>query len=142
MSGHGHSAAEARPGAWVEWPARLLMALLFLISGTGKLAAVGPTQAYMAAYGVPGLLLWPAAAFEIVSGVLLVAGLFLRPLSLLLAFWCLLTAVIFHTAFHDPIMLMMFLKNITMAGGFVLLARWGATGWTARAWLGRQRASA
>ena len=80
----------------------------------------------MAAYGVPGILLWPAAALEIGSGVLLLLGLGLRPLGVVLAGWCLLTAVIFHTAFADQNQMINFLKNLTMAGGFLLLAVRGA----------------
>lgn len=112
----------------LDLPARLLMALLFLASGIGKLTAVAATQTYMAAFGVPGLLLWPAAMLEIGSGLLLVVGLWLRPLGLLLSGWCLVTAAIFHTALGDPIQQVMLLKNTTMAGGFLLLARGGAPG--------------
>ena len=84
------------------------------------------TQAYMRAFGVPGVLVWPAAAWEIGGGVLLLIGLWTRPLALLLAGWCMLTAFIFHTAFAYQIMMMMFLKNMTMAGSFLLLAKTGA----------------
>ena len=113
---------------WVDAPARGLMSLLFLISGVGKLAAVIPTQAFMEHYGVPGVLIWPAAAWEIGGGILLLTGLWIRPLSILLAGWCLLTASIFHTAFGDPNQMVHFLKNMTMAGGFLILARAGAPG--------------
>src|SRR5579862_7608926 len=109
-------------------PARLLMSLLFLMSGIGKLTAVGPTQAYMAAFGVPVVLSWPAAAFEIASGALLIIGIGLRPLAILLAGWCLLTAAIFHTDWSDQTQQVMFLKNMTMAGGFLIMARMGSWG--------------
>jgi putative oxidoreductase len=112
---------------WVDAPARFLMSALFLISGIGKLTAVSATQGYMAAYGVPTVLLWPAAAFEVGSGALLLLGLWTRPLGVLLAGWCLLTAAIFHTAFADQNQLINFLKNLAMAGGFLLLARASAT---------------
>jgi putative oxidoreductase len=113
---------------WADAPARLLMSALFLLSGIGKLTAVSATQGYMAAYGVPAVLVWPAAAFEIGSGALLLLGLWTRPLGVLLAGWCLLTAAIFHTTFADQNQLINFLKNLAMAGGFLLLARAGATG--------------
>ncbi|MCJ2016667.1 DoxX family protein [Methylobacterium sp. E-065] len=106
------------------------MVALFLVSGIGKLTAVAATQGYMTAYGVPAMLVWPAAAFEIGAGVLLLLGLWTRPLGLCLAGWCLLTAAIFHTAFADQNQLINFLKNLTMAGGFLLLARAGATGFS------------
>ncbi|WP_279599358.1 DoxX family protein [Methylobacterium sp. E-065] len=107
-----------------------MMVALFLVSGIGKLTAVAATQGYMTAYGVPAMLVWPAAAFEIGAGVLLLLGLWTRPLGLCLAGWCLLTAAIFHTAFADQNQLINFLKNLTMAGGFLLLARAGATGFS------------
>ena len=126
----------------VDLPARLLMSVLFLLSGIGKLSAVGPTQHYMEAFGVPGVLLWPAAAFEISSGILLVIGLWNRPLSILLSGWCLLTAAIFHTAFSDQVQQVMFLKNLVMAGGFLLLAKHGAHDYALDAVRSRRRATA
>jgi putative oxidoreductase len=113
---------------WVDAPARVLMSLLFLFSGVSKLTGVTSTQAFMEHYSVPGVLIWPAAAWEIGGGILLLAGFWIRPLSILLAGWCLLTASMFHTAFGDPNQMVHFLKNMTMAGGFLILARAGAPG--------------
>jgi len=79
-------------------------------------------------YGVPGILIWPAAVFELGGGLMLLVGFKLRPLAFLLAGWCVLTAAIFHTAFSDQVQMIMFLKNMVMAGGFLLLARNGAPG--------------
>jgi putative oxidoreductase len=115
---------------YLDLPGRALMALIFLVSGVGKLAAVVATQGYMEAFGVPGVLVWPAAAWEIIGGGLLLIGLWTRPLSLLLAGWCFLTAFIFHMKWADPIQMIMFLKNMTMAGGFLLLASAGAPGFS------------
>jgi putative oxidoreductase len=115
---------------WVDAAARVLMSLLFLISGIGKLAATVEVQAYMQAYGVPPILVYPAAVWEIGAGVLLVIGLWVRPLSILLAGWCVLTAAIFHIAWSDQTQMIMFLKNMTMAGGFLIVARAGAPGFS------------
>ena len=82
----------------------------------------------MQAYGVPGLLVWPAAAWEYAAGALLLVGFCLRPVSVLLAGWCVLTAAIFHTKFSDLDQLMNFFKNMTMAGGFLVLAKHGSWG--------------
>ncbi|KAF2111180.1 hypothetical protein BDV96DRAFT_582716 [Lophiotrema nucula] len=73
----------------------------------------------MEAYGVPGSLIYPAAAFEIVSGVMLLVDRKTKHLGWLLAGWCILTAAIFHADFKDQTQLIMFLKNMTMAGGFL-----------------------
>jgi putative oxidoreductase len=89
--------------AWLEAPVRLMMALLFLVSATTKVMGTAAIQAYMQAYGVPEVLVWPAAAWEYAAGALLLAGFLVRPVSVLLAGWCLLTAAIFHTKFSDPI---------------------------------------
>ena len=115
---------------WADTPARVLMSALFLVSGTGKLAAVAAMQAAMTAHGIPAALLWPAAAFEIASAVLLLIGLWTRPLGVLLAGWCLLTAAIFHSHLADQDRLVHFLKNLAMAGGFLMLARAGTTGFS------------
>ena len=114
--------------AWIEALVRLLMALLFLVSATTKVTETAGIQAYMHAYGVAGILVWPAAAWEYGAGVLLALGLWLRPVSLLLAGWCVLTAVIFHTHFADLNQLMNFFKNTTMAAGFLMLAKSGSLG--------------
>lgn len=103
--------------------ARLLMALLFLVSGISKLGAVEKTQQYMEAYGVPGYLIWPAAALEINGGLLLVLGIHVRTVAIAFAMWCLLTAAIFHVELQDQTQQIMFLKNITMAGGFLVVAK-------------------
>jgi putative oxidoreductase len=123
----------------VDVAARVLMSLLFLASGVGKISAVANTQAYMQAYGVPGALIWPAAAYEIIAGVFLLIGLGIRPLALLLAGWCLLTAAIFHMAWADQVQQMMFLKNMTMAGGFLMLAKTGSWGMSVDAMLAPPR---
>jgi putative oxidoreductase len=102
---------------------RLAMALLFLVSATTKVTETTAIQVYMHAYGVPGMLVWPAACFECVVGLCLLLGYRSRPVALLLAGWCLLTALIFHRQFSDLDQLMNFFKNLTMAGGFLWLAR-------------------
>ncbi|MDB6159402.1 MAG: putative transrane DoxX family protein [Gammaproteobacteria bacterium] len=115
---------------YLDSPGRALMAFIFLVSGIGKLGSVIATQGYMEAFGVPGILIWPAAAWEILAGAFLLIGLWTRPLSLLLAGWCLLTAFIFHMKWADPMQLINFPKNMTMAGGFLLVARSGAPGFS------------
>jgi putative oxidoreductase len=102
--------------------AGLLMSILFLVSGIAKFSTVADTQAYMEAYGVPGEPIYPAAAFEISSGVAISAGLVPAVLCWLLAGWCILTAAIFHVDFGNQIQQIMFMKNLVMAGGFLVLA--------------------
>jgi len=114
---------------WLEAPVGVL-ALLFFVSATTKVTETAGIEGYMQAYGVPGILMWPAAAWEYIAGALLLVGLYLRQGSVLLAGWCVLTAVIFHTKFSDLDQLMNFFENMTTAGGFLILAKrgsWGAS---------------
>jgi putative oxidoreductase len=80
-----------------------------------------------------GTLVWPAACFEYAAGLCLLLGYWARPVAALLAGWCLLTALIFHRQFSDLDQLMNFFKNLTMAGGFL---------WVAKADPGRARVDA
>jgi putative oxidoreductase len=105
--------------------ARVLMALIFILSGLSKIGAADVVRSYMEAMGVPGLLLWPTIAFEIGAGALVALGYHTRVVALLLAGFCLLSAALFHRQFADQIQVIMFLKNVSMAGGFLLLAAVG-----------------
>ena len=106
------------------------MAAIFVLSAFGKLAAPAATAGYMQAFGLPGLLVWPTVAFELGTGLLLLAGLHTRPIALLLAGFSLATACIFHNQLADQIQMIMFLKNLAMTGGYLLLARHGAPGFS------------
>jgi putative oxidoreductase len=127
---------------WVEALLRLAVGLLFLVSATTKVTETAAIQAYMHAYGVPEILVWPAAIWEYAAGICFVIGYRIRPLAVLLAGWCLLTAVIFHTQFSDANQLMNFFKNVTMAGGFLLLAKGGSAGASVDAVLALHRQAA
>ena len=76
------------------------------------------------------------------AGALLLVGFHLRPVSVLLAGWCVLTALIFHTRFSDLDQLMNFFKNMTMAGGFLFIAKQGSWGGSVDAWLASRRQAA
>jgi putative oxidoreductase len=67
----------------------------------------------------------PTIAFEIGAGALVALGYRNRVVALLLAGFCLLSAAIFHHQFADQIQVIMFLKNVSMAGGFLMLAAAG-----------------
>ncbi|NNA42875.1 DoxX family protein [Pseudomonas lactis] len=107
---------------------RVLMALLFILSGVGKIDNPEAIRGYMEAMHLPAVLLWPSVVFEIGSGLLLIMGFKTRIVALLLAGYCIVTATIFHTQFSDQVQMAMFFKNVTMAGGFLLLAAVGAGG--------------
>lgn len=109
---------------------RILLAVLFLIAGFEKLTGYAGTQAYMTSMGVPGALLPLVIALELGGGALVVAGLWTRPIALALAAFTVLAALLFHANFADPMQKINFLKNLSIAGGFLLLAAHGAAAWS------------
>ena len=106
--------------------ARVLLSALFLLSGLGKLGTYAATAAYMSSLGVPGALLPVVIATEIVGAFAIILGWKTRIAASVLAGFTLLAAFIFHSRFSDQIQMIMFLKNVSIAGGLLLLAVHGA----------------
>jgi len=109
-----------------ELTGRLFLAALFLVSGLGKIAGYSGTVAYMSALGVPGALLPLVIVTEIAGAVAIVVGWNTRIVAFLLAGYSLLAALLFHRNFGDQIQMIMFLKNVSIAGGLLLLVANGA----------------
>jgi putative oxidoreductase len=106
---------------------RILLALIFIIAGAGKIADPAGTAGYMQSMGVPAILLWPTIALEVLGGIAIIVGFQTRLVAYALAIFTILAAAIFHSNFADPMQQMIFLKDIAIAGGFLLLASSGAT---------------
>jgi putative oxidoreductase len=100
---------------------RILLAVMFLLSGLGKLGAYSATAAYMTSAGVPGVLLPLVIITEVGGALAIVVGWKTRTVAVLLAGFCLLTAIAFHRNFADQNQMINFLKNLSIAGGFLLL---------------------
>ena len=112
---------------------RTLLASVFLLSGVTKIGAYEATQGYMNAMGVPGGLLPAVIAFEILAPLAVIAGFYARTSAFLLAGFSLLTALIFHFDFADQTQTVMFLKNVSIAGGLLLLTAAGPGAFSANA---------
>lgn len=106
---------------------RILLAVIFVWSGFGKLGNPAGTAAYMQAMGVPTILLWPTIALELLGGIAIIVGFQTRLVAYGLAAFSLLSAAIFHSNFADQMQMIKFFKNVAIAGGFLLLASSGAT---------------
>jgi putative oxidoreductase len=109
-----------------ELAGRILMSVLFILAGLGKISQYAGTQQYMAAMGVPGALLPFVIALELGGGLLLVAGFKTRFIALALAVFSIASAFLFHSNLADQTMFIMFFKNVAMAGGFLIIATHGA----------------
>jgi putative oxidoreductase len=107
---------------------RLLLALIFILSGLGKLGASEATQGYIASVGLPLPMLSYVIAIvvEVVGGLLLLVGYQTRIASLALAGFTLVAAVLFHSNFADQNQMIHFLKNISIIGGLLQVAAFGA----------------
>jgi len=108
---------------------RLLLAAIFLHEAWSKLTGYPAALAYMQAFGVPGQLLPFAIAVELGCGVLIVGGYHTRVAALLLAGFCLATAILFHSRLGDRNQLLHFEKDLAIAGGLLVLFARGAGAW-------------
>jgi putative oxidoreductase len=109
---------------------RLLLAAIFLHEAWSKFAAYLAALAYMQAFGVPGQLLPLAIAVELGCGLLILCGYHTRAAALVLAGFCLATAVLFHGKFGDRNQLLHFEKDLAIAGGLLVLFAHGAGAWS------------
>jgi putative oxidoreductase len=109
-----------------ELGGRVLLSSLFLLSGLGKIGAYSATAGYMASVGVPGVLLPLVIAIEVLGAAAIIAGWQTRIVAFLLAGFTLVSAVLFHNDFANQIQMVMFMKNVSIAGGFLLLVAHGA----------------
>ena len=122
--------SESNLSSVAELGGRVFLAAIFLISGLGKIGAYAGTAAYMASVGVPAVLLPLVIATEVLGGLAIVLGWKTRVVAFLLAGFTLLAALIFHSNFADQMQMIMFLKNIAIAGGFLLLVANGPGPWS------------
>ncbi|UFN59271.1 DoxX family protein [Microbulbifer celer] len=105
---------------------RILISVMFIVSGYNKIGGYAGTQEYMAAMGVPGFLLPLVILLELGGGLAILFGFFTRWVALAFALFCLASAWLFHNVPDDQTQQIMFMKNITIAGGFLILACAGA----------------
>ena len=105
---------------------RIFISLLFLINGYFKITNYDGTLEWMEGYNVPGILLIPAIILEFAASILIIVGYKTKIAAFLLAAFCMTTALIFHTDFSSQIQITSFLKNIALAGGFLLIVVNGA----------------
>lgn len=97
------------------------LSAIFILSAVNKIIAYEATAGYMASVGVPGQLLPAVIAFELIAPLAVLAGYRARLAALLLAGFSILTAFMFHFDFGDQILSIMFMKNVAIAGGFLMI---------------------
>ena len=108
---------------------RIFISSVFLLSGYNKIFNYGDTISWMEGFGIPGFLLWPAIVLEIIFPVLVIIGYRTKISAILLSIFCIATALIFHFDFANQMQTIAFLKNLGLAGGFLIIAAHGPKDW-------------
>ena len=120
---------------------RMLLALIFIISGVTKVMNVSQTQAFIdKVTTLPANLALPVGIFELVFGVFLAVGFMTRVSSVLLFGFTIATMVLFHNKVGDPLQVQMALKNVAIAGGLLMAFAYGQARGSVDVWRERDRA--
>ncbi len=116
---------------------RLLLALLFLPAGIGKITGFAGTVGYIGSVGMPLPTVAAAIALtiEVLGGLALVLGWGTRFAALVLAFFTLVASFYFHAYWSVPaeqqmVTQLLFFKNIAVVGGLLVLAAFGPGAWS------------
>jgi len=107
---------------------RILLAVIFLLSGFGKLTAISGTAAYFGSLGlpVPTVTAVVVGLIELLGGIAVLIGFQTRATAWVLAVFTIATGLVAHTGWADQMQMIQFLKNLAITGGFLLLASSGA----------------
>ncbi|HEY6898928.1 MAG TPA: DoxX family protein [Rhodocyclaceae bacterium] len=119
--------------AYVSVVGRVLLALMFILSGYGKLSDIQGTAGFIASGGLPApsALAVTVGAFELLGGLALVLGYRVRWVGLAMALFTLAASMVFHAFWSAPaaqqyVTQLLFMKNISVAGGMLLVSALGA----------------
>ena len=100
---------------------RILLVNIFFLDGIHKISNYDGVTGWMAVYGVPEISLPFVITFEIVGAVAIAIGWRVKLFSIIFFVFCILTALIFHNDFSNGMEKIIFMKNISMAGGFLII---------------------
>ena len=109
----------------IEFLGRILLSTLFLVEGIGKISIQEDVIIYMENYGVPEILFIPALILEILFPALLILGYKTKWVASVMTLFTFAVAIIFHTDFSEGMQMMLFLKDIAIAGGFMIIVAYG-----------------
>ena len=109
----------------VEFLGRVLLSTLFLVEGVGKISVQEDVIMYMEDYGVPEILFVPAIILEILFPLLLIIGYKTKWAASIMALFTFTVATIFHTNFSEGMQMIFFLKDMAIAGGFMIIVAYG-----------------
>ena len=105
---------------------RLFLSMIFIFSGFTKITGYAATQGYMESMGVPGMLLPLVIALELFGGIAILLGFKARLIAVLFVAFNIVSALLFHQFWIDESQMNPFMKNIAIAGGFLMIFAHGA----------------
>ena len=109
---------------------RVFLSTLFLYESVRKYFYQFETIEYMENFGVPEFLFYPSLIFELIIPILLIIGFKTRIAAAAMFIFTLLVSIIFHSDFTNNMQIMAFLKNLSISGGFLIIASYEAKKFT------------
>ena len=107
---------------FIELIGRIFLSFLFLFEGIKKLFFFQEeTQMYMEEYGIPEILFFPSTLLEIILPILIIIGFKTRLCASIMVIFTISVTLIFHMDFNNQMQLITFLKNISIAGGLLII---------------------
>tara|TARA_B100002052_G_scaffold136446_1_gene125154 strand:+ start:637 stop:1023 length:387 start_codon:yes stop_codon:yes gene_type:complete len=110
----------------IEAFGRIFLSILFLFEAVRKFSYQEETIEYMESFGVPEVLFYPSLIFELIIPILLIIGFKTRIAASAMCLFTLIVSIIFHFDFSDHFQILSFLKNLSIAGGFLIIASYEA----------------
>lgn len=106
---------------------RILLSIIFILSGFSKLTAIGGTAGYFGSLGLPAptLVAILVGLLELLGGLAVLLGFFTRIGAYALAAFCIASALVAHMGWEEQMQLIQFQKNLALAGGLLMLAAFG-----------------
>ena len=115
---------------FVEALGRVFLSTLFVYESVRKYFYQFETIEYMENFGVPEFLFYPSLIFELIIPILLIIGFKTRIAAAVMFIFTLLVSIIFHSDFTNNMQIMAFLKNLSISGGFLIIASYEAKKFT------------
>ena len=106
----------------IEAFGRIFISILFIVEAIRKISFKEETIFYMEDYGVPEILFYPSLIFELVFPILLIIGYQTRISAIAMFIFTIVVTIIFHNDFENHMQFMALLKNLSIAGGFLIIA--------------------
>tara|TARA_B100001250_G_scaffold227626_1_gene195366 strand:+ start:1277 stop:1660 length:384 start_codon:yes stop_codon:yes gene_type:complete len=109
---------------------RIFISTLFLYEAVRKFFYQVETVDYMESYGIPEFLFYPSLLFELIVPILLIIGFKTRIAAIAMFLFTIAVSLIFHMDFEDNMQVITFLKNLSISGGFLIIASYEAKKFT------------